>query len=136
MIRCGTASKTHASPRHEGTFRCHGAPSLPTMHSNGTTMTIPSAATATGSQTTTAVSGLLQAKGFEVADFDLNEDEAPAMADAFGLMGGLLRVRCWSTGEVRVYPTGSGSAWLGAFLMDLGGGHFARAARGPRAGLA
>jgi hypothetical protein len=39
----------------------------------------------------------------------------------------VLRVRCWSTGEERVYPTGS--AWLGAFLMDLGGGHFARAAR-------
>ena len=47
----------------------------------------------------------------------------------------MLRVRCWSTGEERVYPTGSGSAWLGAFLMDLGGGHFARAARGRRAAL-
>ena len=80
-----------------------------------------------------ALSGVLRAKGFEVADFELEEDAAPAWSD--DLFGGLLRVRCWSTGEERVYPTGSGSAWLGAFLMDLGGGHFARAARGARTAL-
>lgn len=77
-----------------------------------------------------ALSGVLRAKGFEVEDFELEEDTSPAWADA--VFGGLLRVRCWSTGEERVYPTGSGSAWLGAFLMDLGGGHFARAARGSQ----
>ena len=53
-----------------------------------------------------------------------------AWSDLFDGIGGMLRVRCCSTGEERVYPTGSGSAWLGAFLMDLGGGHFcARRAR-------
>ncbi|MDQ2735139.1 MAG: hypothetical protein ABI330_21800 [Caldimonas sp.] len=83
-----------------------------------------------------ALSSVLRAKGFELRDFELDEDEAPAHADFLGLMSGLLRVRCWSTGEERVYPTGSGSAWLGAFLMDLGGGHFAGAARGAGAGLA
>ncbi len=83
-----------------------------------------------------ALSGVLRAKGFELGDFELDEDEAPAHADFLGLMSGVLRVKCCSTGEERVYPTGFGSAWLGAFLMDLGGGHFADAARGAGAGLA
>jgi hypothetical protein len=83
-----------------------------------------------------ALSGVLRAKGFELGDFKLDEDDAPAHADFFGLMSGLVRVKCWSTGEERVYPTGAGSAWLGAFLMELGGGHFAHAARGAATGLA
>lgn len=78
-----------------------------------------------------ALRGVLRAKGFEIGDFELEDDDAPALADLFGMRGGVLRVRCWSTGEERMYPTGSGSAWFGAFLMDLGGGLFARAARGP-----
>ena len=82
-----------------------------------------------------ALSGVLRAKGFEIADFEVEEDERPAWSDLFDGIGGVLRVRCCSTGEERVYPTGSGSAWLGAFLMDLGGGHFARAVRGRRAAL-
>ena len=80
-----------------------------------------------------ALRGLLRAKGFELGDFQLVEDATSADADFLGLMSGLLRVKCWSTGEERIYPTGSGSAWLGAFLMDLGGGHFASAARGTAA---
>ena len=82
-----------------------------------------------------ALSGVLRAKGFEVDDFEVEEDEGPAWSELFAGFGGLLRVRCCSTGEERVYPTGSGSAWLGAFLMDLGGGHFSRAVRGRRAAL-
>jgi hypothetical protein len=88
-----------------------------------------SRASATAPQTSQALSGVLRSKGFEVGDFDLQEDDAPALSDLFGVMGGLLRVRCFSTGEERMYSTGSGSAWLGAFLMDLGRGHFASAAR-------
>ena len=76
-----------------------------------------------------ALSGVLRAKGFEVGDFEVEEDQGPAWSDLFDGIGGMLRVRCCSTGEERVYRTGSGSTWLGAFLMDLGGGHFARAAR-------
>ena len=79
--------------------------------------------------TSQALTGVLRSKGFELRDFDVREDEAPALSDLFGVMSGLLRVRCVFTGEVRMYPTGSGSAWLGAFLMDLGRGHFASAAR-------
>src|SRR3954466_11207510 len=76
-----------------------------------------------------ALSGVLRAKGFEVEDFEVEEDAGPAWSALFDGIGGMLRVRCWSTGEERVYRTGSGSTWLGAFLMDLGGGHFSRAAR-------
>ncbi len=82
-----------------------------------------------------ALSGVLRAKGFEVGDFELEDDAAPAFSDLFGMRGGLLRVRCCSTGEERLYPTGSGSAWLGAFLMDLGGGHFAQAVRGSASAI-
>jgi len=83
-----------------------------------------------------ALTGVLASKGFEVGDFDVREDDATALSDLFGVMGGLLRIRCFSTGEERMYPTGSGSAWLGAFLMDLGRGHFARAARETQSPLA
>ena len=76
-----------------------------------------------------ALSGVLRSKGFEVGDFELEEEQGPAWSELLDGIGGVLRVRCWSTGEERVYRTGSGSAWLGAFLMDLGGGHFSRAAR-------
>ena len=80
---------------------------------------------------TQAVTGVLRAKGFAVGDFELDEDDQPALSKLFGVLGGLLRVRCTSTGEERVYSTGSGSVWLGAFLMDLGRGAFAGAAREP-----
>lgn len=92
--------------------------------------------TSAASGASQALWSVLRAKGFELGDFDLDEDDTPAHADFLGLMSGLLRVKCWSTGEERVYPTGSGSAWLGAFLMDLGGGLFAQAVRGRPALLA
>jgi hypothetical protein len=83
-----------------------------------------------------ALTGVLASKGFEVRDFEVREDDATALSDLFGVVGGLLRIRCFSTGEERMYPTGSGSAWLGAFLMDLGRGHFSRAAREAHSPLA
>jgi hypothetical protein len=86
-------------------------------------------AASTPPATSQALTGVLHSKGFEVRDFDVREDDTESLFDVFGLVGGLLRVRCFSTGEERMYPTGSGSAWLGAFLMDLGRGHFASAAR-------
>ncbi len=79
--------------------------------------------------TAVALSGVLQSKGFAVRDFELEEDSSGILGDLFGVVGGLLRVRCWSTGEERMYSIGSGSTWLGAFLMDLARGHFARAVR-------
>lgn len=81
-------------------------------------------------KTSLAASGALRSRGFRVEDFEVEEEHGAVLDDLFGLTGGLLRVRCCSTGEERMYPTGSGSVWLGALLMDLGRGHFARAARG------
>ena len=80
---------------------------------------------------TQALTRVLRAKGFAVGDFELDEDDHSALSRLFGVLGGLLRVRCTSTGEERIYSTGSGSVWLGAFLMDLGRGAFAGAAREP-----
>lgn len=82
--------------------------------------------------TTRAVAGVLRSKGFELGDFELEEQGESGLGRLFGVVGGLLRVRCWSTGEERMYSTGSGSAWLGAFLGDLSGGLFERAARERR----
>ncbi|MEO7055984.1 MAG: hypothetical protein ABI143_04195 [Caldimonas sp.] len=80
--------------------------------------------------TTEALSGVLSSKGFELGDFEVEEETgAGGLAELFGVVGGLLRVHCWSTGEERMYAIGAGSPWLGAFLMDLTRGHFARAAR-------
>ena len=82
--------------------------------------------------TSVALSGVLQSKGFAVGDFELEEDGSNGLGDLFGVVGGLLRVHCWSTGEERMYSIGAGSTWLGAFLMDLARGHFAKALRIPR----
>ena len=71
--------------------------------------------------------GLLRAHGRAVEDFEFETHES-GFQELFG-GGGILAVRCRSTGEERLYATGADSAWLGAFLMDLGGGHFSRAAR-------
>ena len=71
----------------------------------------------------------LQSRGYEIEDFRLEEDRSSDLSNLLGLVGGVLRVRCCSTGEERIYSTGAGSAWLGIFLMDLAKGHFADAAK-------
>jgi hypothetical protein len=83
-----------------------------------------------------ALVAALQSRGFETGDFQLEESRSSDLSDMLGIVGGILRVRCCSTGEERIYSTGgSGSAWLGAFLMDLGRGHFSRAARHEGSGF-
>ena len=74
---------------------------------------------------------MLRAKGFEVADFEVEEDEAPAWSDLFR------RHRRRAARALLLHRRGTGlpdrlgvGLWLGAFLMDLGGGHFSRAVRG------
>jgi hypothetical protein len=78
---------------------------------------------------TAVLHAALQSRGFALDDFRLRVETATEWAQSLGVPGGLIKVRCRSTGEERLYPIGSGSAWLGAFMMDLAGGHFARAAR-------
>jgi len=78
---------------------------------------------------TDALRAALQARGLEVHDFAVEEKSACGLGASLGMIDAILKVRCRSTGEERLYSSGFGSAWLGAFLMDLDHGHFARAAR-------
>jgi len=71
--------------------------------------------------------GLLRAHGRAVEDFDFETHES-GFQELFG-GGGILAVRCRSTGEERLYATGADSAWLSAFILDLGAGHFAAFSR-------
>ena len=71
--------------------------------------------------------GLLRAHGRTVEDFEFETHES-GFQELFG-GGGILAVRCRSTGEERLYATGADSAWLGAFMMDLGSGHFGKLTR-------
>lgn len=70
----------------------------------------------------------LRSRGLEADDFALEEEAASGLAQSLGLSEAVLKVRCRSTGEERLYSSGQGSVWLGAFLMDLDHGHFARGA--------
>jgi hypothetical protein len=80
-------------------------------------------------ETTRALHDALRSRGFETEDFRVEEESDTQLADELGVASGILKVRCRSTGEERLYSTGAGSVWLGAFVMDLGRGHFADAAR-------
>jgi len=79
--------------------------------------------------TSSALEAALRARGFAAEDFRLQEEQDSELAEELGVAGGFLKVRCRSTGEERLYATGAGSGWLGAFLMDLARGHFARAVK-------
>jgi len=81
---------------------------------------------------TAALHAALRSRGFELDDFRLCVDGATDWSQSLGMPAGLIKVRCRSTGEERIYPLGAGSGWLGTFVMDLGAGHFARAARTRR----
>jgi hypothetical protein len=78
--------------------------------------------------------GSLHLWGFDVRDFQIEEHQGSGAVNVLGLDGGILKVRCHSTGEERFYPTGPGSAWFAAFFLDLGAGHFVRAWREPKNG--
>ena len=75
-----------------------------------------------------ALQAALHSRGLEVDDFALEEESASDLADSLGLSDAVLKVRCRSTGEERLYSGGLGSVWLGVFLMELDHGHFARGA--------
>jgi hypothetical protein len=73
---------------------------------------------------------LLSAYGLAVEDFEFEAHES-GFPELFGVPGGILTVRCRSTGEERLYATGAESSWIGAFMLDLGSGLY-----GPFAKLA
>jgi hypothetical protein len=82
-----------------------------------------------GSRAHQVLDAALDARGFAAGDFELEEQSSAELSQLLGVVGGILTVRCRSTGEERFYSTGAGSTWFGAFLMDLARGHFAGAAR-------
>lgn len=69
--------------------------------------------------------GLLRAWGYPEDDFVIEEDASEALADLFGLCGGVVKVSRRSTGAFRLYATGMESAWISALLLDLARGHLA-----------
>jgi hypothetical protein len=71
---------------------------------------------------------LLRAHGLDAADFEFEEHDS-GFADVLGGSGRIVSVKCRSSGEERLYATGPDSAWLGAFMMDVGSGHFGKLPR-------
>lgn len=88
------------------------------------------------SSTLRVLQSLLHAHGLDLDNFELEEHPSLGLGGVLGAAGAILSVRCRATGEERLYATGTDSAWIGAFMMDLGSGHFgklprARAVAGP-----
>jgi hypothetical protein len=75
-----------------------------------------------------ALQSVLRAHGFDADNFEFEEHES-GFAELLGGSGRILAVKCRSSGEERLYATGADSAWLGAFMMDLGSGHFGKLPR-------
>lgn len=71
-----------------------------------------------------ALRQLLRSRGHDPRDFHVEEDSHSGIGQLLGLAGGILTVRRRSTGEIRVYACGSGSAWYAAVSGDLDQGHF------------
>lgn len=65
---------------------------------------------------------LLRARGLDDADFEIVEDARSGIGQLLGMASGILTVRRHSTGEIRVYATGSN--WISAVKADLDRGYF------------
>ncbi len=75
---------------------------------------------------------LLASRGLDERDFEILEDAHSGISQLLGLAGGIVSLRRRSTGEIRVYAAGPGSAWYAAICADLDRGYF-RAATPARA---
>lgn len=67
---------------------------------------------------------MLAARGLDVRDFEIEEDARSGISQLLGLAGGIVSLRRRSTGEIRVYAAGPGSAWYAAICSDLDRGYF------------
>lgn len=63
-------------------------------------------------------------KGFEVSDFELQEEVFDPQTAEVEARKGSVGVRCLQTDAVAVYPLGDGSDWVAGFAAELGGGRF------------
>lgn len=77
---------------------------------------------------TLALRQMLHARGLDAHDFDIEEDADSGISQLLGLVGGIITLRRRSTGEIRVYPAGPGSAWFAAIASDLDRGYFKKPA--------
>ncbi len=81
-----------------------------------------------GGDKTAAIRTLLASRGLDARDFDIEEDAHSGISQLLGLAGGIVSLRRRSTGEIRVYAAGPGSAWFAALCADLDRGYFKAAA--------
>lgn len=77
-----------------------------------------------GGEKILALRRMLAARGLDERDFDLEEDSHSGISQLLGLSGGIVSMRRRSTGEIRVYAAGPGSAWYAAICADLDRGYF------------
>ena len=77
-----------------------------------------------GSEKIHALRRMLASRGQDPQDFDIEEDSHSGISQLLGLAGGIVSMRRRSTGEIRVYAAGPGSAWYAAICADLDRGYF------------
>jgi len=70
--------------------------------------------------------GLLDQQGYDVADFDVEDDDSPELHQLLGLDDALVSVIRKSTGTHRLYTAGPYSSWLAELQADVEQGHFGR----------
>lgn len=80
--------------------------------------------TSTSDGKVAALRQMLQSRGMDPRDFDIEEDARSGISQLLGLAGGVLTLRRRSTGEIRVYASGPGSAWFATIAADLDRGYF------------
>ena len=78
-----------------------------------------------------ALRHMLQSRGLDLRDFDVEEDGRSGISQLLGMAGGVITLRRRSTGEIRVYASGPGSAWFASIVADLDRGYF-RGATAPQ----
>jgi hypothetical protein len=90
------------------------------------------ASSAAGDDKITALRQMLLSRGMDPRDFDIQEDCRSGIGLLLGMSGGVLTVRRRSTGEIRVYASGPGSAWFATISNDLERGYFRGATTASR----
>ena len=78
----------------------------------------------TGGDKIQALQHMLASRGLDLRDFEIEEDAHSGISQLLGLSGGIVSMRRRSTGEIRVYAAGPGSAWFAAICADLERGYF------------
>src|SRR3954447_661207 len=73
----------------------------------------------------------VQRQGFDVHDFEFQEEVLDPQTAEVEARKGDLGIRCLRTNAVAAYPLGDGSDWVANFAADLGSGRFGHLGRSP-----